>query len=304
MRKKIVGISILIILVGIGVILGKKFVYEPVQDIEPVIWSCYSTDTNGYVNGGAIYSYDVQNKEKKLVGNIALDYISSDGKGILTGVQNMFPNANGFQGIVTYNTYSGEIVEVISTSRIFDMLEGDNHSFYGNIQMDSSQENFYFLYGGKMFKYAVNEDRLTILFDTPSNQCVLSQNEESLYFTENQCLYLYNLQKDEKVKLLEGVYRFAISSDEDMIAYENKSEKKICLYIVSTKENKEIVQLKHSGVQLHISDNSKYLLFTDYKELIIPTNYNIEIGIYDFVNNQISIVYKGTAEENFRTVLF
>ena len=36
MRKKIVGISILIILVGIGVILGKKFVYEPVNELSNV----------------------------------------------------------------------------------------------------------------------------------------------------------------------------------------------------------------------------------------------------------------------------
>ena len=36
MRKKIVGISILIILAGIGVILGKKFVYEPANELSNV----------------------------------------------------------------------------------------------------------------------------------------------------------------------------------------------------------------------------------------------------------------------------
>ncbi len=36
MRKKIFCISILIILVGIGVILGKKFVYEPANELSNV----------------------------------------------------------------------------------------------------------------------------------------------------------------------------------------------------------------------------------------------------------------------------
>lgn len=306
MKKKIgIGILLMILIVGgIGVMIGRNFFCESLTGVNPIIFSCYHSNSEGYVNDGAIYSYNVEEKKKENLGNIALDKISYDGKNVLTGIQNIFPNSDGFRGIITYDISTQETVEVLSCSRIYDMLGENNYTFTGNIQMNSTKDIFVFSCGGKMFRYSLNEDKLEVLFDTSSNHYKLSADGKYLYFSENSNLYFYDFIRGKKEVLLEGVYNFAISKDESIIAYENRKEKSIYLYDLDTQENKEIIQLKHSGSQMYISENNGYLLFTDYKGSIVPNNYKIEICIYDFDKNKISIVYKGKYEEDYRNVVW
>ena len=305
--KKEIGISILLgILVvgGIGIMIGRNYFCESLTEINPIILSCDYSDSEGYVNSGLIYFYNVGKKEKESIGNIALDKISYDGKNVLTGIQNMFPNSVGFRGIITYDVSTHEITEVLSCSRIYDMLGNNNHTFTGNIQMNSTRDIFVFACGGKMFMYDLNNDKLETLFDTSSNQYILPADGKNLYFSENSNLYSYNFMSGKKEVILEGVYNFAISKDENIIAYENQKEKSIYLYIKNTQENREIIQLKHSGSQMYISENNGYLLFTDYKGSVVPNNYKIEICIYDFAKNKISIVYRGKYEDDYRNVVW
>lgn len=306
MMKKKIGISILLVIlvVGSGVMIGRNFFCKSFTGIKPIIFSCYNSNSDGYVNGGTIYLYNVEKKKRENIGNIALDKISYDGKNTLVGVQNLFPNSTGFRGIITYNISTQKIVEVLSCSRIYDMLDENNHTFTGNIQMNSTKDIFIFVCGKKMFMYNLNEEKLEELFDTSSNQYILSADGKYLYFSENGNLYLYDFKSKEKEVMIEGVYNFAISKDESTITYENQKEKSIHLYDLDTQENKEIIQLKHSGSQMYFSENNEYLLFTDYKGSIVPNNYKIEICIYDFAKNEISIIFKGKYEDNYRSVVW
>ncbi|MGN0245346.1 MAG: hypothetical protein ACI4DK_05220 [Lachnospiraceae bacterium] len=305
MKKKSVYISILLILIigGIGVILGKTLICDSLKGLNPIIISCYSSDSDGHVNGGTIYSYDVEKKEKENIGNIALDNISYDGKN-LVGVQNNYPDSIGFKGIITYDIHTQEITEILPCSRIYEMLDEKNHLFTGNIQMNSNADIMVFACGGKMFMYSINEDELAELFSTSSNQYILSSDGTCLYFSENSNLYSYNFMSGKKEVMLEGVYNFAISSDEKTIVYENQKEEMIYLYIVETQENKEIIKLNESGGNMYFSKDNGYLLFTDRKSSFVPTNYKIQICIYDIANSKISVVYRGKYEDNYRNVIW
>lgn len=307
-KKKISIIISILVVMGIiaivSIIAGSSLSTNALEDVPSIIWSRYISDENGHITGGELCSYDVGTKEIRTLEDIALDHVSYDGKSLLVGIQNLFPDSSGFKGIVTYDIHTGELREILSCDEIYAMLDENDHAFCGEVQMDSDKKSFYFLCGGKLFLYDAEKEELTVLFDTAGTQCVLSSNGETLYYSEGGKLYAYHPENKETETVLEGVYNFTVSNDEKMIVYENRKEEGIYLYLPETGEDKELFQVNYPDNVLSTSDDNGYLLFTDYKETIPATNIKTIIGIYDFSTGKKTVVYQGEYGEDFRGMLW
>lgn len=132
------------------------------MEIDDILWTNSVNDKNKHIH--TIYLYGDGKREK--IGDILLDCISKKGENLLVGVQNLYPNADEFRGIVTYDISSKEVSKILARDKIDDFLGEGNHEFRGNIQMTKDGNFFYFVRGGKMISYDVEKDELEILFET------------------------------------------------------------------------------------------------------------------------------------------
>lgn len=154
-----------------------------------------------------------------------------------------------------------------------------------------------------MIEYARNTDTLTVLFHTDSPQFELSGDEKNIYFTENSTLYKYSILHGTKEKVIDGVFQFAVSDNEDLIAFENKDSKEIWLYYPQNDQTEKIADLHSIDNNLSFGKDGNFLLYTDYKYSIVPGNMKIRIKLYDLEEKTTLTAYKGDYSDNIRTVL-
>lgn len=296
MKKKISTITI-----GICILL-LAFGCRRDTEIDDVIWTSYVCDENGNINGGVINAY--RDGKRVCIDNIALSNVSGSGEQLLVGVQNLYPNAEGFKGIVTYNISQKEVNEILNCDRIYDLVGNSNLDFRGNVQMTKDGKLYYFVCGEKMILYNAEKDKLEVLFETSCYQYMLNESETCIYYSENGTLFKYNFIEKEKDILINEVNNFSVSKDEKFIIYENRKEQSLFLYQIDSGKIEKLVGLNYSDSQISISDDNCYLLYTDYKESLIATNRKIEICVLDLKSGRRSIIYKGDYSDNIRSVLW
>lgn len=272
------------------------------MEIDNIIWTDYVRSKDGIVNGGVIYLHN--NGKTENIGDIALSNVSQKDGNLLVGVQNLFPNADGFKGIVTYNISSKEVKEILECDKIYRFLGNTNHDFRGNIQMTKDEKFFYFVCGGKMILYDAQKDKMEILFDASCYQYSLNEKETCLYFSEDKTLFRYDLSTKTKDILINDVYNFSVSKNEKVIVYENRDDQALFLYQIDSEENKKITDLNYKYSEVCISEDNRYILYTDYKEAIIPTNRRIEIYVLELETGRRKLIYKGDYEENIGIALW
>ncbi len=302
MKKKIglLIVAIIAITGGTYMLWSAFFKYKDME-IDDILWTNSVNDKNKHIH--TIYLYRDGKREK--IGDILLDCISKKGENLLVGVQNLYPNADEFRGIVTYDISSKEVSEILARDKIDDFLGEGNHEFRGNIQMTKDGNFFYFVRGGKMISYDVENDKLEILFETSSRYYSLNEEETCLFFSNSPTLYRYNLSTKTIDTLLNGcIYSFAVSKDEKVIVYEEFKEKALFLYNMDTKEKEKLVDLNYGYGIVYISEDNRYILYTDYKEAFVPTNRKIRIYVLDLETGKRRIIYKGNYHENIGNVLW
>lgn len=302
MKKKISLIIAITIVIGVIGLLTLTFFRHKDMVIDDIIWTSYICDENGIVNGGKIYAY--KDGQRESIANIALSNVSMGEEQLLVGVQNLYPNAEGFKGIITYNISQKEVNEILSCDRIYDFLGDSDLEFRGNVQMTGDGKFYYFVCGGKMILYDVEKDELEILFKTSSYQYMLNESDTCIYYSEDKTLLRYNLIDREEDIIINDVNNFSVSNDENIIIYENRKEQGVFLYQIDSGKNEKLVDLNYVDSQLSISKDNCYLLYTDYTESSIPTNREVEICVLDLKSGRRSIIYKGNYSDNIRSVLW
>lgn len=298
MKKKI---TIAVVSVGICLLMLVLFLRKDIE-ADDIIWTCDVSDENGYVNGGKIYLY--RDGRSECIDNISLCNVSAKGENLLVGIQNCYPNAEGFKGIVTYNISSKEVNEVLSSDRIHEFLDDRSLNFRGNIQMTQDGKLYYFVCGDNMMLYDTEKDKMEVLFKASCYQYILNEKETYLYFSENRALFGYNILENTKELLLNDVNNFSVSKDEKMIVYENRKEQALFLYRIDSGENEKLLDLNYLDSQISISNDNRYLLYTDYKESLIPTNRMTEICIFELKTGKRRVIYKGSYSDNITSVTF
>lgn len=302
LKKKTSLIIAITIVIGVIGILLLTFFRHKDMEIDDIIWTSYISDENGIISGGKIYVY--KDGQRECIANIALSNVSMGEEQLLVGVQNLYPNAEGFKGIITYNISQKEVNEILSCDRIYDFL-GDSHlDFCGNVQMTGDGKLFYFVCGGKMILYDVEKDELEVLFETSCYQYMLNESETYIYYSENKTLFRYNILDRENDILIDEVNNFSVSKDENIIIYENRKEQGLFLYQIDSGKNEKLVDLNYVDSQISISEDNCYLLYTDYTESSILTNRKVEICVFDLKSGSMSIIYKGNYSDNIRSVLW
>ena len=287
---------------GIGVFFLKEVINSRLENIQ-IVWSQFYSDDSGKVVSGKILNYDPNKKEKIVLGDIPLDNMSLVGDSSFIGFQKTFGDVNKFLGIVIYHSDTGETEEIIDYERLVqESGSAYNPEFAGSIRVSNDEKKIYFLFANQMIEYARNTDTLTVLFHTDSPQFELS-GEKSIYFTENSTLYKYSILHGTKEKVIDGVFQFAVSDDEDLIAFENKDSKEIWLYYPQNDQTEKIADLHSIDSNLSFGEDGSFLLYTDYKYSIVPGNMKIRIKLYDLEEKTALIAYKGDYSENIRTVL-
>lgn len=294
-RLSIALLAILLIIGGSYMLLLTLFQHKGME-VGNIIWTDHIPDEDGYITGGAIYIYNNGKTEK--VGDIALCHVSRKDGNLLVGVQNIYPNADGFKGIVTYDVSSKEVKEILECDKIWDFLGDGNDDFRGNVQMTRDGKSFYFVCGGKMVCYDAEKDKMEILFDASCHQYSLNENETCLYFSADATLFRYDLSTKTKDALLKDVWDFSVSKDEKVIAYENREEQALYLHRVEAGEDDKIVDLNYMDSTICLSADNRYVLYTDYKEAVVPTNHRIEIYILELGTGKRTLIYKGNYKEN------
>lgn len=306
MKKNYIILVVTLIMLGlggIGVFFLKEVINSRLENIQ-IVWSQFYSDDSGKVVSGKILNYDPNKKEKIVLGDIPLDNMSLVGDSSFIGFQKTLGDVNKFLGIVIYHSDTGETEEIIDYERLVqESGSAYNPEFAGSIRVSNDEKKIYFLFANQMIEYARNTDTLTVLFHTDSPQFELSGDEKSIYFTENSTLYKYSILHGTKEKVIDGVFQFAVSDDEDLIAFENKDSKEIWLYYPQNDQTEKIADLHSIDSNLSFGEDGSFLLYTDYKYSIVPGNMKIRIKLYDLEEKTALIAYKGDYSENIRTVL-
>lgn len=302
MKKKVsLLVLILVLALGASMILSVFFRCKDME-IDDIIWTKYVYGKNGQWKG-EIYLYS--NGKTENIGDIMLRHVSKKGESLLIGVQNLGLPGDRYKGIVTYDIFTKEVREILECDKIDDFLGRGNHDFRGNIQMAGDGKFFYFVCGDKMILYDVEKDRLEILFETMSDRYFLNEKETHLYFSDDHCIICrYNLQSRTKEPLIKNVNYFAVSRDEKMIVYVSRETDELFLYRLDTGETEKLVKLTYPYSEMNISRDNRYILYTNYKESIIPTNRRIEICVLDLETGKRKIIYRGDYEDNIGNVLW
>lgn len=306
MKKTYVILAVTLIVLGLGgtgVLFFKEVINSRLENIQ-IVWSQFYSDDSGHVASGKILNYNPNKKEKTVFGDIPLDNMSFVGESSFIGFQKTFGDADQFHGIVIYHSDTGEREEIVDYERLVQE-SGSAYSpeFAGSIRASSNEKKIYFLFASQMIEYARDTDTLSTLFHTDSLQFGLSGDEESIYFAENSTLYKYNISHGTKEKVIDGVFQFAVSDDEELIAFENKESKEIWLYYPESGQTEKIADLHSIDSNLSFGEEGSFLLYTDYKYSIVPGNMKIRIRLYDLEEKTTLTAYKGDYSENIRTVL-
>lgn len=306
MKKTYVILAVTLIVLGlggIGVLFLKEVINSKLENIQ-IVWSQFYSDDSGRVVSGEILNYDPNRKEKIVLGDIPLDNMSLVGENSFIGFQKTFGDTDQFLGIVIYHSDTGEREEIIDYERLVQE-SGSAYSpeFAGSIRASSNEKKIYFLFASQMIEYTRDTDTLSTLFHTDSPQFELSDDEDNIYFTENSTLYKYNISHGTKEKIIDGVFQFAVSDDEELIAFENKESKEIWLYYPKNDRTEKIADLHSIDSNLSFGEDESFLLYTDYKYSIVPGNMKIRIRLYDLEEKTTLTAYKGDYSENIRTVL-
>lgn len=294
-KKLSIVTLVVVVMIGGACTLLTLFQNKDVE-VGNIVWTDHFPDEDGYITGGAIYLYDNGKTEK--AGDVALCHVSQKDGSLLVGVQNWYPNADGFKGIVTYDVSSKEVKEILECDKICDFLGDGNADFCGNVQMTRDGKSFYFACGGKMICYDAEKDKMEILFEASCHQYSLNENGTCLYFSADATLFRYDLSTNAKEVLLKDVWYFSVSKDEKAIAYENRDEQALYLHRVDTGEDEKIADLNYIGSTTCISEDNRYVLYTDYKEAVVPTNRRIEIYVLELDTGKRKLIYKGNYKEN------
>lgn len=298
MKKTGLLIVAILIIAGGVYMLWSVFRQYKDMEIDDIIW------TDGYGEDSRIYLYRGGKTEN--IGNISLKNFSKKGETQLVGVQNLYSNSKGFKGIVTYNITTKEVNEILACDKIYDFLGEGNHEFGGNIQMTDDGKYLYFLCDDKMISYDVEKDQMEILFETWCESYILNEQGTCLFFCDRPALCRYDLSTKERdeVALINGIYSFAISKDEKMLVYRDCDNNELCLFRMDTKEKKKLVELDYIWGAVYISDDNRYVLYTDYKESFVPTNRKIGVYVIDLETGKRRTIYKGTYQDNIGNVLW
>lgn len=302
MTKKIsIIIAITIITIGGIWMLMLTFFQHKDMAIDDIFWTSYVCDENGKISGGMIYTY--KDGESECIARVALCNASMGEEQLLVGVQNLYPNAEGFKGIITYSISQNEVKEILSCDRIKNFLGGSDLDFRGSVQM-TGDGKLYYVCDGKMILYDVEKDALEILFETSCYQYMLNESETCIYYSENSTLFRYDLIGMQNVSLINDVNNFSVSKDENIIIYENRKEQGLYLYQIDSGENEKLLDLNYPDSQISISNDNCYLLYTDYTESFTPTNRKVEICVLDLKSRRMSIIYNGNYSDNIRNVFW
>lgn len=278
--------------------LRSAFFRHKDMEIDDIIW------IDGYGEDSGIYLY--RDGKTENIGKISLKNFSKKGENLLVGVQNLYSNSEGVKGIVTYDISTKEVNDILACDKIYDFLGEGNHEFGGNIQMTEDGKYLYFLCGDKMISYDVEKDKMEILFETWCESYVLNEQGTCLYYCDRSALYRYDLsaKKQDIVVLIDGIYSFAISRDEKTLVYRDRDNHELYLFRMNTKEKEELVKLDYIWGVVYISDDNRYVLYTDYKETFVPTNRKIRIYVIDLETGKRRTIFKGTYQDNIGNVLW
>lgn len=293
--------SLIIIAGGVCILVAAFFLKKDIKT-DDIIWTSYVHDKNGNINGGRVCTY--RDGKRECIDNIALSNVSMKEKNLLVGMQNLYPDAKGFKGIITYNISSKEVIEILACDRIYDYLDDRKIDFRGNIQVTKDGNLYFFTCGKKMLLYDVEKDNLETLFETSCNQYVLNEGETCLYFSENGILFQYNLAEHTKDKIIDQVNNFTISRDETLIIYEDRKKRELFLMEMETGKKEKLLEVNYVDNLIYISEDNKCLLYTDYKESMIPTNRRVEIYVFELETGKQKKIYRGDYGDNIRSVLW
>lgn len=302
MKQKISIIISIIIAIGGICILIMAFSDHKDMAVDDIFWTRYVCDENGKINGGMIYTY--KDGESECIAHIALCNASMGEEQLLVGVQNLYPGAEGFKGIITYNISQNEVKEILNCDRINNFLGDSSLDFRGNVQMTGDGNLYYFVCNGKMILYDVEKDDLEVLFETSCYQYSLNESETCIYYSENSTLFRYDLTGMKNDSVINDVNNFSVSKDENIIIYENRKEQGLYSYQIDSGENEKLLDLNYPDSQISISDDNCYLLYTDYTESSMATARKIEICVFDLESGSSSVIYKGDYSDNIRSVLW
>ena len=283
------------------------------MEIDDIIWTnnvCYKEEN---VNGKNIFLYKgtinlYRDGKIETVGDILLSNFSKNGENLLVGMQNLYPDTEGFKGIITYDIATRELNEILAYDKICDFLGEENHELLGKIQMTMDGKLFYFACGKKIILYDAEKSTLDLLFETQTscNEYFLNAKETCLYYSDSpHTLYKYDILTKKQDSLIDqDVYNFAVSKDEKLVVYENRRDKALFLYYMDTGEKRKLVDLNYGYSAVYISEDSRYILYTDYREAIVPTNCKIIIYVKELETGKRRTIYKGTYQDNIGNVLW
>lgn len=293
--------------------LRSAFFRHKDMEIDDIIWTnnvCYKEE---YVNGKNIFLYRgainlYRDGKTETVGDILLSNFSKNGENLLVGMQNLYPNMEGFKGIITYDIVTRELKEILAYDKICDFLGEGNHELLGKIQMTMDGKFIYFACGKKMISYDTEKSTLELLFETQTscNEYFLNAKETCLYYSDSpHTLYRYDiLTKTRDTMIDQDIYNFAVSKDEKLVVYESRRDKALFLCHMDTGKKEKLVDLNYGYGVVYISDDSRYILYTDYKEAIVPTNCKIIIYVMDLETGKRRTIFKGTYQDNIGNVLW
>ena len=73
---------------------------------------------------------------------------------------------------------------------------------------------------------------------------------------------------------------------------------------METGKKEKLLEVNYVDNLIYISEDNKCLLYTDYKESMIPTNRRVEIYVFELETGKQKKIYRGDYGDNIRSVLW